>query len=338
MLPALIFFRIWIFSQNHKISWKESLIKNKFVVSLISILFLSSIAYIKLANVAGPGYAGVDQDTFSIQNYINILNKNDFKLAIAINLICFLASRFGRQVRSFINGYLILSLLIIIPQIFLYSKSGLDAHYYLPISIGVAFLIVYPLKKIRECPGLGYKLLSLVLIPSIILRIGFEVAQVDQYFHKVSAYTSSLHDVMVQTSQCVGRESKFIILANPYTNFEMISALQLVMDHVVKNDQFYLATYGSQNSDFIINTMRAEETRWYFLNPNIFDKIYANHRMTSLNLQELNNVAGVLVTNTSKVEKVLGQNTQLKWFRSDQFTREYNKNTDFSLYCKNGVS
>jgi hypothetical protein len=337
MLPALAFFKVWAFSRKSNISLKDSLSRNKNATLLILSAFILFITYIKLANITGPGYAGIDRGTFSIHNFRNLLR--NFKLAIFINIIYAIIYFKNNRLNGFhisrISGFYILSCLIIIPQLILYSKSGINMHYFLPVAIGNSLLIIYPIKKIREKSNLHFQILMFALILTIFLVISQNIIITKKYFQDVLSGTNNIQEMVTDISKCINQNSSLVIFGNPYTNYELLFAFKTVMDEVIKNNNVFLATYGSQKSNFITNTMKKDENGWQFLDPGDIEKRYNYQTIKSLNQKDLDKVKVIIVANASIIEKDLVKfKFKPSWFESDIFTRKYYPHLNLDIYCR----
>jgi hypothetical protein len=126
-LPSLCLFKVWNLSQQQKLSWRYSWVKNKINVIFLLIIFIACLTYIKVANISGTGYAGIDRDTLSIDNLIGSLTANGaiFGLAIASNItyaVIYVRDRVDSQKLNRAGFYLLIALMII-PQLILYNKT-----------------------------------------------------------------------------------------------------------------------------------------------------------------------------------------------------------------------
>jgi hypothetical protein len=331
ILPALAFFKIWHLSKTTDLSLKESFLLNRYSVILILTCFISFIAYIKLAHVSGPGYAGIDKDTLSIVSLFGSLVSNGaiFGVALIGNIGYHYISRSEQHEKCDRNFY-ILAGLIIIPQLIIYNKTGMNWHYILPASIGVSFLGFYPISKIANKISKSYRIVIGIILTILALQLIFT----GSYFASTAKRTGTIEPLISSIRDCIRQDAPLAIVGNPYVDYESLFAFHTITDLVIHNPQTFLATYGNKNSDLFIDALKVEEQPWYFLNTKSdFKQHYKGQTIDRLNAQELANFQGIVLTHTSKVEKSLvGLN--LDWFQIDRFTKKYYPELDISVYCK----
>jgi hypothetical protein len=326
ILPAMCFFKIWHLSTQSGISLKEAFFKNRISVLVVLASFLGFLTWLKLGNVNGPGYAGVDRDTLSIEHFISSLTSNGaiFGSAILANIV-YLRKYHNQSVTAFY----ILIFLIIIPQLIIYNKTGLFWHYVLPAAIGVSWLTFYPISKIaRQSHSLGTRLTAIVIIV-IIAQIIFT----RNYFQETANRVRIIQSLVTETSTCVNRHDSLAIVGNPYTNFEILYAFTTISSQVIKNDQTYLATYGSKNSQLSIDILKSEEQSLSFLNPKELEDRYRKMTISRLDGEGRSKIKGIVLTNAKRVEQPLSE-LKLDWFRPDDLIRKYYPEIDISVYCK----
>lgn len=146
IVPAFIFLRI--FSNND--SFKESLRKNWMLIFPILVFMFNIYMILFVVGTDKIGYAGnVNQDTI-LQNAINLINgqiNNIFNLYITLFIVTSVVCLYNNKSFRFIlkkEFYVpvLFSLLIILPNIYLYLKPGMTERYLLPSTLGFAFLII----------------------------------------------------------------------------------------------------------------------------------------------------------------------------------------------------
>ncbi len=327
MLPALCFFKTWNLSQQANISLRIAFIENRVNIILSLTTFLTFIAYIKLNNISGPGYAGIDNDTLSISNLIKSLTGNGliFGVAIASNIVYFVKYH---KYQDTINSFYTLIALIIIPQLIIYNKSGMFWHYCLPAAIGVSMLTFWPIVKIRARSIQGAKILTSIIFVIISFQIIFTV----NYFKEVSTHVRSIEPMISDISRCVGREGVLVIVGNPYIDYEPLYAFKNISNKILYNNRTFLATFGSKNTHLFTNAWQKEEKSWDFLDVETLDNKYNNQTIKNISLHDLSEVKGVVLNHSNKIEQPL-LDLKLDWF-SPKLNRKYYPELQMSVYCK----
>lgn len=156
ILPAVAFLYLWIYGEEHKITFIEAAKKNRLIIfSLAIISTVELFVSWKLIGTNKTGFAGADD------NYLNPLKAwrliyvyciKNFLFLIPLITVFYLAFVKRTLKKSLIKhqNALILFLLIVIPQFALYFKSGINERYLLPAITGICFLIIYILRQIKK--------------------------------------------------------------------------------------------------------------------------------------------------------------------------------------------
>jgi hypothetical protein len=155
IIPAFVLFKIWNEKIYFHISFKESVKKNTLLIFLIIVMIAelwtikyvvgtNKIGYAGMTSSVGEFIAGVKNiflDTNSLFNWINLL-----RILVPVYLISFLfVKEWKREFFQSLNvlfPYMLFSLLIVLPNIFMHAKSGMIERYLLPTTLGLAFLAI----------------------------------------------------------------------------------------------------------------------------------------------------------------------------------------------------
>jgi hypothetical protein len=157
IIPAFIFYKIWREKNTFKITLKKAVIKNLILLLPASAMLANIIFTIMLVDTTKLGYAGIDSNIIStIIGLLGVIK--NFAGGYAIITIFFLAAIYYRlkAAKSFIAFLkpitipLIFSLLIILPNLVLYAKSGMFERYLFPATIGAAFIITVIIKESND--------------------------------------------------------------------------------------------------------------------------------------------------------------------------------------------
>jgi hypothetical protein len=325
MLPALCFFKIWNLSRSKNISLRVAFQKNIFNTTFVCAIFLIFISYIKM-NVHAPSYAS-PETTFSIPNFVNSVRANNRVSELTI-IITIAYLTIYRRISNIISFYILIAL-IIIPQSIIYNKVGMFGHYLLPATIGISLLVFYQISQIRQQFTSVAKILTLLSFCVILIQIVFTV----NYFENAVSNRKSLNSMIVDTSNCVGKSGVMIVVGSPYIHYEALGAFKIISEKVIHNNKTFIATIGSQKSDFLTDVYKEEEKPWYYVDPQISEKLYYNNQaLHDMSQQDIANVKGVLVNYSRKIEKPLLE-LNLDWFNS-KMVKKYYRGIDMSLYCR----
>jgi hypothetical protein len=309
MLPALGFLKVWSFSKDKKMPIKNAIIANWHVISLLSGILIALIAYLKLLGVSGPGYAGLDSSAFSVDNISRLFQtlfiRTPLSLSIAVNIVFALSlilRRHSLKVESLVMGSLgfyCLSFLITIPQLILYSKSGIDNHYLFPSVIGISMLTIFPLEYLRKTPSVFFK----VFIPLAFLVVSQQVFTTYIYFQDLSLSLHSDQEFVKQLSISSSQGQTVVVVGNPIIHYERLWGLKMaVMNLLIKNQNVFLGLYFDDSSltehlPFVFSTKRSseEEKRWPFIKQENVARFYDLKTVNVLEKDQLDKVNVIVV-------------------------------------------
>jgi hypothetical protein len=327
ILPALCFFKVWNLSTKNKISLTAALLESRWSVMSVLAIFMGAIAYIKLAKVNGPGYAGIDRDTLSIDHLLFSLTANGAMFGLAI-LASIVYARSPHKEK--IGSAWIFCAAIVIPQLIIYNKTGMAWHYVLPCAIGISFMTFYLIEKISNRSQLQGKVLMILATIVIILQIFFT----QNYFRETTNRLAKIQSIVADVSTCVDRSDTLAIVGNPYTDYEALEAFnKIIVNGIIKNDRYVLATYADREANVHLSVMKDREKSWYFLNPQKLEEFYHHRTIDTLSVQDRTNLAGIVLMNSTKVEKSLAE-LKLDWFSPERLSKKYYPELDMSVYCK----
>lgn len=148
-IPAICFMRVAFVHKATKYTWKKSLYVCLPAIALLLVAMISEL-FIIMKLIGFHGYGASYNSLYkTIKRCALLVLRNGYigvyeKLIIIILCADIISNRSQEKFVSMIKGalpYIIISALIIGPNIFLYSESGLGERYLLPASMGFALSI-----------------------------------------------------------------------------------------------------------------------------------------------------------------------------------------------------
>jgi len=161
IIPALLFWKIWLYSKKNGTKWLETIKNNISPIIILLIVCFSEILFIKyFVGTAKIGYAGYEG--FNLLAF----KKTGLKLSsighariilievVLVIIFCFIGHKEDKHLcfsnlKEFTLPITLFGL-IVTPQILLYMKSGIYERYLLPGLLGYSYLIVFLYKLIKE--------------------------------------------------------------------------------------------------------------------------------------------------------------------------------------------
>jgi hypothetical protein len=154
-LPALAFWKVWIWKNHNEEKWTEAVRNNLY--SILILLFVAVVEILIILLVLRKtdfGYAGVDgvNVTLLLNTFKSLMFRNGLGILVLIAVLIILLSRNVSKKNLFSSAIspIILLMMFCGPQIILYAKSGIFSRYMLPATIGLSAFILFLLQYARS--------------------------------------------------------------------------------------------------------------------------------------------------------------------------------------------
>ena len=229
------------------------------------ILSLSNLAYIKYILNSNPAVKYADNfgyDYARLWATLLSLNDNGYWQILLINLILTTII----IVVVAVNGdrFLVLELvpglcifvLIVIPQVLVYAKSGIYERYLIPGVLGYSFLIAYTYNFIQSHNHIlirFFKINFAKFIPLIISGILIFQASgvIWGNFNLYSLQRKALNDLLTIVESNTQADDKILVVINPRSFWEFGLSLKTFLNYKIDRHQIYLSSYGSLQTEFL---------------------------------------------------------------------------------------
>lgn len=248
IIPAMIILKIWIDYNYLRSALKEALYKNLLLLLPLTVMFIE-LYFIKF--YVGIGYSGLDTKfTENIHNILltSLVFAKTYLNLLEVVLILMIISWFILKMRiRAIFFPVVLFLLIVIPNIVLYAKSGLVERYLLPASFGLGFLVLSFVKSFEDNPGWVKKLaLTLVILTFLPFMVTMYTNAIK--FSKEGYSTKKLLSA-ISTNYVIG--SQVMVIADPVELYEKSVSLKTYLFFEKKIDLFgYLIAKDEDNANY----------------------------------------------------------------------------------------
>lgn len=336
-IPFLIFLNVFLFSRFNQVSLGEGVIKTKDLSLVLTFIFALELIYvIFFLGTGGTGYAGVDESSFQIRSILlagyTFLQHSLLEIAFLGLAVFFVLQKIRREpdlsIYQELAYFFVLLILALVPQILLYSKSGITAGFYLFPAIVVASLFIakslsFISQGSRHLGLLLVILTSMILLSKIpaVLAVNTKIAQDSRYMNKM----------LEQVEICADEDQKILVVVNPRVRYEAADALQRVLRKTAGRNNLLIATYGLDKTQFYSNFLEEVEKQFMFLDPQSMDKNYQNE--TILDLEDKNEIKVIIVFDKLDTEFSA---TNKDWFdpQGYQLTEFDISFSPVSLYCR----
>lgn len=341
-IPAICLIRVWSICRNNlNISFKQILYhRDIFPCYFLLAIFGLEVLYIKFViGTGGTGYAGVDASNFNFTKIVSTFSVlaqqgNLLFALIFLSLFCLLGGLrkvINRTTKLEIDRSLLVGLvfiLIIFPQVLLYTKSGFSGHYLLPALMGCALLNIqilalYRQNRLEWLQWLLVIILSAILFQNIQLtwtsfnNFALEGQEIRALFQNIETYTQA--------------KTSILIVANPRIHYEFSYSLKQYLNYVSRRENLVLSTYGLEGTDFKANI--PEEAAWSFLDPKAVKQMYGERSLDAI--YNKSNIGAIIVFSRLKDDFLA---TSKSWFQPDRYRQSehnlYYFGGSILLYCK----
>ena len=315
--PAFIVFKLWHEKNKYELSMKETLRNNSLLVIPFLVMCFSLWLIIFVIGTNKIIYAGLNTD-INIRPLVNgsyrILRNSFFEIEMIIILsllLLYYELKDEKKFRAILIELIlpaIFAFLIVVPNLILYAKSGMDERYLLPSTIGFAFLAVSILRIINKNHSWLFKLL-VVIILIIFAKPTIQVVKRARSFANEGVQTEKMLTAIIQNSN---EKSNVLLVANPALNSEWSYSLKTYLS--LTND---INLYGFPISDEYDND---------------FYKFLAeawHSRFEGRKFQDINGDIDLIVFFDKKMERLFYEESGLDPVIFDNLLEQ---DTDFGVY------
>jgi len=245
IIPAMIIFKIW----NEKICFGSSL-KELFYKNLILLVPLTvfAIELFIIKFYVGTAYSGLD--TKLLNNVISILStsfgfvKTYLNLIIVVLFLLIVSIYKKKHSIRFNLISFIFFLLIILPNIVLYEKSGLVERYLLPSTFGLGFLVATLIKGIKKDP-IWFKKTALTLV--LISFLPYMISSWREA-NKFSIEGNCTQKLLSAISKNYVNGSEVMVIVDPVGLYEKSVSLKTYLFYEEKIDLFGFVILKDENN------------------------------------------------------------------------------------------
>ncbi len=261
IVPSFIIFKIWIEKYRYDIKFMKSLLNNLVLVIPLLAVFIETLIIVFYVGTNQIGYAGISPSAndflwgirkiltnqLSLRNWIILLT-----VLISINLLSLLFNK-TKNKKEFSNAmelmamYLSFSLLVIIPSLCLYAKSGMFERYLLPTTFGLALIVVMVLKNTNQkiLKALAFLFTALFIINSFGIAINGA---------KGFSLVGKRENILLSTVKSnATSKSKVLLVVDPVDRYEVTYSIETYLSYYGYNNFFVYPIMREYVSSFELN-------------------------------------------------------------------------------------
>ncbi|MFZ3273129.1 MAG: hypothetical protein WA143_02525, partial [Lutibacter sp.] len=298
------------------------------IICLLLIFIIEIYIIIFVVGTNKIGYAGID-NSFNAINFLKsiyvFLRHNKYIYLILFGLFLLvqnlksweinLYKDFKNQLPYIFN--IVIMLVIILPQMILYNKSGIFERYLLPLNFGFALLVIFLLKNVYESNNIS--LFSKTTFTFAIIYVIYSLFRYDT----------------LPNAKLFAQEG-----------FSTNKFISTILNNTKVNDSILVVLNSSQNYEWghsINRYMTIKANRKYINFLTVDDRPLNNDFEKNLDVRFLNTFSEIIVkdiNNTYKCIAVLPFSTNLKIKEKLDSSKLYKRNKfdSFTVYTKNIVA
>ncbi|MFC2152103.1 hypothetical protein ACFLSE_06200 [Bacteroidota bacterium] len=260
IIPGVIFFKILKERTIQKWSIRETVIKNLYLIIPIIIMFVELYIIVFYVGTNKIGYAGLDSSFLNTLNGVKniIFNFISFKLVLgSILIIILIAYLTYKKLYDFKLIILpaLLCILIVLPNLVLYAKSGLWGRYLIPSSIGVAFIIISVIKALDE-KLIWIKRLAIIGLFVFFIPLFKDSVKAAKTFSKEGRNIAILVQKIRENYK---EDSKLLMVVDPIAYYEQSYSFKTYLELEYNINLFGYAINNSPDEEF----SESQTKGWY---------------------------------------------------------------------------
>jgi hypothetical protein len=245
---------------------------------------------------------------------------------MAIALFARVLYRQANTERAFVPlilGWLVF-LIGALPQVLLYSKSGWVDHYFNPIAISCALLLVLSLEYLRRINRWIYLVFAVFLVLQINQRFKWTRNHAKHYASEGVALQQMLRSAV----KCVHDDEPILLVANPRMHYEEAFSLRTYLAVLWKQDRIYLSTVGASGSQIFSNALSSQEQTRAYLDPKILEDYYfRGDTLSRLNPVERERLGAIVILSPDSLQNDFLAGAS-DWLRPGRY-----RSTDFNPHA-----
>jgi hypothetical protein len=257
LVPAILFLKVWILRVRNKLDFMQALKAQALSISILLLIVILEIFLIEYyVGTDKIGYAGVSAfnltqlfqnikswwSTGLFRDYAAILFVAVF-FFIILSVLRFKLEFFTKNFKIEFISALIFVLLVIIPQLVLYLKSGFYPRYRLPALIGFSFFVIFLYDYASKTFRFGKLFFGAIV--TFLLFSGFTTA-----IKSAEAFADDgkqTNDMFRYIESSTNADAIILVGADPAKNFEMGYSLKVYLNYMVKRSNLYVMMLQRSN-------------------------------------------------------------------------------------------
>lgn len=258
IIPAFIAYKIWNESRVFDIPFKKSIQNNFLLIVPFAAMIVEIWAIIFVVGTNNLGYAGTSSSTSELLKGVQMIFTREDMLFVWVELLAVVVflyllsfvffnseklARFKKSIKE-ISLPLTFLFLVLLPNLFLYAKSGMTTHYLLPTTLGIAFFIISILKNtdnniLRKA---GF------LACAVFIFVSSDIAKKTAYaFTSEGLGTNIFLSAVEKNAQS---NSKILMVIDPITGYEFTWSIKTYLSSKDIDNLYVYAIPRDYSSDF----------------------------------------------------------------------------------------
>jgi len=238
--PVAILVRLYFISIKQDITFIQAIKQSKLFLAIIISYYLFHF-YIAFIVIGTNNIPGAFKTNLNLIKWTGFLARNLIVKVIVLGLVFLLISKKVKLTYIKNNKPLfdlisigVLSLLIIVPQLFIYSNLGISERYYVPFTIGLSVVVAYILDQLYQNKRIYFSyMIVLTFILAWQTRVAFTSA-------KDFAYEGKSSNIWIKKAfKNTNEESNFLLVTEPLVYSEWNNSIQIYFKYIGNRKNIY---------------------------------------------------------------------------------------------------
>nr|WP_290227298.1 hypothetical protein [Trichocoleus desertorum] len=325
-IPAIAFIQVWLSYRNSAKTWRRAIQDNQLSLAVLGLVGLTELFFIKyFLGLRGTGYAGVEKTDFSKLSLVaKTLNHYGsgwiILLAIALILIANRKSNLQQSTWSLLKtayAPILLFILLVVPQLVVYAKSGISQRYLLPAVLGYSLLIALLYQHFQN----NHKSLSDIVLGLITVSLAINLSLAWNAARIFAAEGQSTQVLLETIEKNTEINEPILLITHPLAYVEWNLSIKRYLNYISKRNNLYLGIYSPRKDQYFTKAVEIYEQKTLEQLSNK-DQIQCIIVFPELNNAFLRRSADWFVK------------TNYQAYAFGNFNRNLNPNSEIHLYCK----
>ena len=246
--PITLLVRFYLISTKQNTSFFQTLKQSKLFLAIFITYYLFHF-YVAFIIIGTNNIPGAFKADLNFIKWIGFLERDLIFKIIVIGLVLLFASKKLEIMHIKNNKQLqnliligVLCILIIVPQLFVYSNLGISERYYIPFTIGLSLVVAYILDQLYQRKWLYFTYMAVLIVGiSWQTRVAYRSAR------DFAIEGKSSNNWIKKAFESSNEKSNFLLVTEPLVYSEWNNSIQIYFNHIGNRKNIYSTEASTQS-------------------------------------------------------------------------------------------